>query len=208
MDFKEELRSAVDISKTVGEYVRLKKSGPQRYLGLCPFHTEKTPSFHRNVAHQYYKCFGCGEGGDVFNFVMKIEGISFYEALATAGGTQWHPHAQTFAGGRTRTPGSARPCSRCTRSRRPLPGQPEIVHGRGGPGVLVKRGLSQEPSSSLASDMRNASGRTLLRIFEQRGITPAQIGESGLVRQRDDGSFYDLFSQPASCFPSTTNPAK
>src|ERR1035441_5080347 len=81
MDFKDQLKSSVDIVNVVGEYVRLRKSGPQRYSGLCPFHTEKTPSFSVHAARQFYKCFGCGEGGDVFNFVQKIEGISFYEAL-------------------------------------------------------------------------------------------------------------------------------
>ena len=69
MDFKDQLKSSVDIVDVVGEYVRLKKSGPQRYSGLCPFHNEKTPSFSVHAARQFYKCFGCGEGGDVFSFV-------------------------------------------------------------------------------------------------------------------------------------------
>jgi len=81
MDFKDQLKSSVDIVSVVGEYVRLKKAGPQVHKGLCPFHSEKTPSFNVHAARQFYKCFGCGEGGDVFNFVQKIEGITFYEAL-------------------------------------------------------------------------------------------------------------------------------
>src|SRR5204863_6403431 len=51
------------------------------YMGLCPFHTEKSPSFTVHATHQFYKCFSCGKGGDVLKFVMEIEGISFYEAL-------------------------------------------------------------------------------------------------------------------------------
>jgi len=63
MDFVEQLKSSVDIVKTVGEYVRLKRAGSTpRYMGLCPFHTEKTPSFSVHGSHQYYKCFGCGLG--------------------------------------------------------------------------------------------------------------------------------------------------
>src|SRR5439155_14018916 len=81
MDFKDQLKSAVDISSVVGEYVRLKKSGTQRYVGLCPFHNEKSPSFTVHAVLQFYKCFSCGVGGDVLDFVMKIEGITFYEAL-------------------------------------------------------------------------------------------------------------------------------
>ena len=82
MDFVEQLKSSVDIVKVIGEYVRLKRvgSGP-RYMGLCPFHTEKTPSFSVHQAHQFYKCFGCGAGGDVLKFVMEVERLSFYEAL-------------------------------------------------------------------------------------------------------------------------------
>ena len=59
MDFVEQLKSAVDIVTVVGEYVRLRKSSSSRYMGLCPFHSEKTPSFSVNVSHQRYYCFGC-----------------------------------------------------------------------------------------------------------------------------------------------------
>ena len=82
MDFVEQLKSSVDIVKTIGEYVRLKRMGSTgRYTGLCPFHSEKTPSFSVHAGHQFYKCFGCGAGGDVLKFVMEIERISFFEAL-------------------------------------------------------------------------------------------------------------------------------
>src|SRR3974390_1921737 len=81
MDFAEQVKGAVDIVSVVGEHVRLKKSGAYRYMGLCPFHNEKTPSFTVHTTHQFYKCFSCGAGGDVFKFVMEIEGLSFYEAL-------------------------------------------------------------------------------------------------------------------------------
>ena len=79
-EFVEQLKSSVDIVKVIGEYVRLRKAGAH-VLGLCPFHNEKTPSFSVHAVHQFYKCFGCGAGGDVLKFVMEIEGISFYEAL-------------------------------------------------------------------------------------------------------------------------------
>ena len=81
MDFVEQLKSSVDIVSVVGEYVRLRRSGANRYMGLCPFHNEKSPSFTVHVVHQFYKCFSCGAAGDVFKFVMEKEGLSFYEAL-------------------------------------------------------------------------------------------------------------------------------
>lgn len=77
---KEEIRVAADIVEVVGDYVKLKKSG-SGFAGLCPFHDEKTPSFHVTPRLGIYKCFGCGESGDVFSFVMKMEGISFPESL-------------------------------------------------------------------------------------------------------------------------------
>jgi CHC2-type zinc finger protein len=75
------VRDASDIIKVVAEYVRLRKAGGAgRFVGLCPFHQEKTPSFNVNYRRQFYKCFGCGAGGDVFKFVMAIEGLSFVRA--------------------------------------------------------------------------------------------------------------------------------
>lgn len=79
-DKKEEIRHTADIVEVVGDYVKLKKSG-SGFVGLCPFHNEKTPSFHVTPSMGIYKCFGCGAGGDVFNFVMEMEGISFPESL-------------------------------------------------------------------------------------------------------------------------------
>ena len=80
-NFKETLKQQADIVRIVGEYVRLKKAGAQNFSGLCPFHSEKTPSFSVHATRQFYHCFGCGASGDVFSFVQKIENISFPEAV-------------------------------------------------------------------------------------------------------------------------------
>jgi DNA primase len=74
------VRAAVDLVDVVSEYVQLRKSG-RALLGLCPFHSEKTPSFNVNAERQFFHCFGCGAGGDVFSFLMKIEQLTFPEAL-------------------------------------------------------------------------------------------------------------------------------
>src|SRR5947209_136632 len=80
-DFAQNLKLQADIVRVVGDYVSLKKSGAQNYSGLCPFHKEKTPSFSVHATKQFYYCFGCGEKGDVFKFVQKIENVTFPEAV-------------------------------------------------------------------------------------------------------------------------------
>ena len=80
-NFKEALKQQADIVRIVGDYVKLKKTGAQNFAGLCPFHNEKTPSFHVHATRQYYHCFGCHASGDVFSFVQKIENITFPEAV-------------------------------------------------------------------------------------------------------------------------------
>jgi DNA primase len=80
-DFKETVKQQADIVRIVGEYIKLKKAGAQNYAGLCPFQGEKTASFSVHATRQFYHCFGCGVSGDVFSFVMKIENISFPEAV-------------------------------------------------------------------------------------------------------------------------------
>ncbi len=78
--FAEKVKQQADIVRVMGEYVQLKKAG-QNFRGLCPFHSEKTPSFNVHATKQIYHCFGCGKGGDVFNFVMEMEKCAFPEAI-------------------------------------------------------------------------------------------------------------------------------
>ncbi len=80
-DFAYTVKQQADIVRIVGDYVKLKKAGAQNYAGLCPFHQEKTPSFGVHATRQFYHCFGCGASGDVFNFIQKIENITFPEAV-------------------------------------------------------------------------------------------------------------------------------
>src|SRR5437764_499366 len=80
-DFAYTLKQQADIARVVGDYVKLKKAGAQNFSGLCPFHSEKTPSFSVHVTRQFFHCFGCGASGDVFSFVQKIENITFPEAV-------------------------------------------------------------------------------------------------------------------------------
>jgi DNA primase len=76
----DQVRTTIDIVDVISDYVNLNKKGKE-YFGLCPFHQEKTPSFSVNQEKQVYNCFGCGSGGNVFSFLMQLEGLSFFETL-------------------------------------------------------------------------------------------------------------------------------
>jgi DNA primase len=85
-DSRERVRDAVDFAELVGARTELRQAGPRRMTGLCPFHDERTPSFGIDPVEKLYHCFGCGEGGDVFKFVMETEGLDFTSALESLAG--------------------------------------------------------------------------------------------------------------------------
>ena len=85
-DSRERVRDAVDFAELVGARTELRQAGPRRLTGLCPFHDERTPSFGIDPVEKLYHCFGCGEGGDVFKFVMETEGLDFASALESLAG--------------------------------------------------------------------------------------------------------------------------
>ena len=93
-DLVEEIRSRNDIVDIVSSRIKLQKKGSS-YFGLCPFHNEKSPSFSVSPNKQMFYCFGCGEGGNVFSFLMKYDNLTFSEALkelADRSGIELHPH--------------------------------------------------------------------------------------------------------------------
>jgi len=79
--FAQDLKQQADIVRIIADYVQLKKAGAQNFIGLCPFHKEKSPSFSVHATRQFFHCFGCSASGDVFTFVQKIESITFPEAV-------------------------------------------------------------------------------------------------------------------------------
>jgi DNA primase len=193
MDFAEQVKGAVDIVSVVGEHVRLRKAGAHSYKGLCPFHTEKTPSFNVHATHQFYKCFSCGASGDVFKFVMEIEGLSFYEALkslAERNGIPM-PKRSQYADEDSRLRGALMAMHELAQEnfRANLEGPAgEIARA-----YLAKRGLSRDTIDQFGLGYSDRSGRALLRLFDERGFAAALVDQSGLVGKRDDGSRYDRF---------------
>ena len=85
MDAKDEIKQRINIAELISEYLELKPAGSGSFKALCPFHGEKSPSFHISVPKEIWHCFGCAKGGDVFSFVMEMEGMSFPEAMRFLG---------------------------------------------------------------------------------------------------------------------------
>src|SRR6202047_3407058 len=91
------IRERVRIEDVVGDYVQLRRAGADSLKGLCPFHDEKSPSFHVRPNHGHFHCFGCGEGGDVYAFVQKVEHITFVEAVERLADRIGYPSTYTGA---------------------------------------------------------------------------------------------------------------
>jgi DNA primase len=195
MDFAAQVKNSVDIVKTIGEYVRLKKSGAgPRYVGLCPFHSEKTPSFSVHGGHQFFYCFGCQEKGDVFSFVMKIEGLDFAAALKLIAERNGIPIPR-------RTPAS----SREEQARSALAEMYKIAEalfrenllspaGAEARAYLAKRGVDARAIERFGLGFSDPSGQQLLRRLESEGFPRDLLESSGLVRARENSpGFYDYF---------------
>src|ERR1700736_483707 len=195
MEFVEQLKSSIDIVKGAGEYVRLKRVGAAgRYVGLCPFHQEKTPSFNVNQTRQFYKCFGCGVGGDAIKFVEEIEGLSFWETvkmLAERYGIPM-PKRSDYSDADSKLRGALMEMH--TVAARLF--QENLRGPQGGDArtYLLKRGVSQDVIDTFEIGYAEPSGQSLMRRFAERPFSTEQLEASGLVRKRNEGSgYYDSF---------------
>ena len=193
MSFVEQLKSNLDIVEVVSQYVRLKRQGAgSSYTGLCPFHTEKSPSFNVHATHQFYKCFGCDAKGDLINFVMEIEGLTFVEALKLLSERYGIPMPQRQ---RLDDPDA--------QLRETLLEMHEIaarvfednLHGPAGADArryLLSRGVSIESAREFRIGLAEPRGQQLVARLQKYG--PDSLEKSGLVGKRQDESgFYDRF---------------
>ena len=196
MDFAEQLKSSIDIVKVAGEYVRLKRVGATgRYVGLCPFHQEKTPSFNVNQTRQFYKCFGCGVGGDVIKFVQEIEGLSFWESvkmLAERYGIPM-PKRSDYSDAESKLRGALMEMHAI--AARLFQENLRGPAGRGGAGVSRQaRRVRQEVIDTFELGYAEPSGQALTRKLSERNFSAEQMEASGLVRKRNEGAgYYDNF---------------
>ncbi len=195
MDFVEQVKSSVDIVSVVGEYVRLRRQGSSgRYVGLCPFHSEKTPSFHVDGSKQAFYCFGCQKGGDVFNFVMEIEALTFFEALRSIAERHGIPMPRRASYSDEETKRKSWLYQMHEIAARVFRNHLLSAAGAEARAYLERRGVSAETAEEFGLGLSDRSGQTLVRRFEQEGIPLEVMEASGLVLKRQDGSgYYDRF---------------
>jgi len=190
-----EIRERAVILEVISDYVALKKSGVN-YLGLCPFHSEKTPSFNVNTAKGIYHCFGCGVGGDAISFIMRMEGLSF-------------PEAVKFLARRIGVVIPERPLhaaeKRLRDEREVLYEVHEIaakfyedllqdgVSGSACRHYLENRGVDLETARAYGLGFAPESWDALTRFLERKKFPLAEAEKVGLVRCRERGGYYDGF---------------
>jgi DNA primase len=193
MDFAVQLKSQLDIVDVIGQYVRLKRNGGSPNLvGLCPFHTEKSPSFNVHSTQQFYKCFGCDAKGDLFNFVMEIEGLSFWEAIKLLSERYGIPLPQRrnendpVAQMREALFEMNETATRTFEDNLHSPQGAEVRR------YLERRGLSANTIRDFRLGFADPRGSQLFQRLQKFG--PELLGDSGLVAKRQDGSgFFDRF---------------
>lgn len=189
----EEVRSRSDIVSVIGRYVRLKRAG-SGYTGLCPFHNEKTPSFHVNPARQMYKCFGCGVGGNVLTFVMEYENLTFPEAmemLAQEAGIELPKQEMTA---QQKQQESLRQTLLEINKKAARYYFALLKSPRGKPGYdyLTGRGLSDETILHFGLGYAGQGGGELYQYIKKEGYSDSVLKETGLFKMDERGA-YDKF---------------
>jgi DNA primase len=193
--FIDEVRSAADLVAVAQDYVSLRKAGTS-YKGLCPFHAEKTPSFHVNPDRGFFHCFGCGAGGDVFKFIELTEKVGFQDAVRQLA-QRFGVAIPELEPGESRQEDAAEREALLTihevaatwfQEQLASPaGEPVREYLRG------PRGLTDDTVAKLGLGWAPPGRDALRQRLEQQGFTPALIARSGLVSTRDDGSVVDRF---------------
>jgi DNA primase len=192
------LRDSADIVEVVNGYTQLKKSGGQRFTGLCPFHSEKTPSFQVNAATGLHHCFGCGVGGNIYQFIMQVENLPFPEAvewLARKMNFELHyeemrPGEEKLQGLRSRLIQANAEAARFFH--KALTDSPDALQARQ---YLEGRGFGKEVAERW--QIGYAPGRdALCKHLLSKGFTQDEIVKADLGRKSErDGSLFDFFRQ-------------
>lgn len=191
-----DIRERIDIVDVVGSYLPLKRSGAN-HTGLCPFHAEKTPSFNVNAPRQIFHCFGCGVGGNVFSFLMKIEGLSFPEAVRRLG-----ERVGIEVEEETLSPEEQRRRDELELLGRINGVAAEFYHkillddpeGAAGRRYLRERGYDGEIARQFQLGFAPARWDGLTRHLAEKGFAPELVRDKlGLIRAGNEGREYDLF---------------
>ncbi len=186
--FIQDLLARVDIVDLIGRYVALKKAG-QNYVGLCPFHGEKTPSFTVSPSKQFFHCFGCGAHGSAIGFLMDHRGLAYVEAireLAQQVGMQVPEDGTRDHDGATRSRGLTEVLQRaCDYYRRKLRDTPAAIE------YLKRRGLTGQTAARFALGYSPDAWQPLREAFDS--YEDPKLVEAGLVIVGDEGRRYDRF---------------
>jgi len=191
-----EVRERAPILQVISDYMSLRKSGAN-YQGICPFHGEKTPSFNVNPARGIFHCFGCGAGGNAVDFVMRMEGLSF-------------PQAVKFLAKKVGVDIPERPLTRDEKKKVDEQEQAYLINelacefyrrvlesdeaGAAGRSYLERRGVDRETAATYRMGFAPAGWDNLAKYLQRKGIAPDQAEKLGLLRKREgkDG-YYDTF---------------
>ena len=193
------VRERARIDEVVSDYVTLKNAGGGSMKGLCPFHDEKSPSFHVTPARNFYHCFGCQAGGDVIKFLQEMDGLGFAEAverLADRYGIQLRYQEST--------PGSGSPAPRRDSQLRPRLIEAhklaaafyvdKLASSEAAPGrqFLSERGFDKDAAETFGIGFAPRDGDALYRYLRQKGFTDSEVVTAGLVAA-GQRSHYDRF---------------
>ena len=194
-NFKEQVKSAVDMVDVISGYVSLKKRG-QNYWGCCPFHGEKTPSFSVNPGKSMFYCFGCHEGGDIFKFIMKIENCGFMDALKLLAGRYGIPvpeRQKTAAEIAREKQRNGIYDANALASRFFQACLLRTAYGKPALAYLAGRGITQEIIERFTIGYALDNFTALVSSLGRRGCQPELLVQAGLVAEGGRSGFYDKF---------------
>jgi len=186
-DYIDELHEKVDIVSIISQYVKLKKRG-RNYVGLCPFHEEKTPSFVVSPEKQIFHCFGCGASGDVIKFLMKIDGMDFKEAITILAQDTGMP-LPTFSGKKTDK-------TEKDNLREAVQAASNFFHEQITKDVLLylkQRGVTKESIEKFQIGYAPQNGDKLIAAMKKKDISQNSLLGAGILKKMDDGKIKSYF---------------
>lgn len=191
------IRQSVDIVDVISDYVQLKKQG-RNYFGLCPFHGENTPSFSVSPDKQLYHCFGCGAGGNVFSFLMEVEGLSFLESVIKLA-ERANIDLQIEASDVSKEKSIPKEFQQMMEAHELLR---KFYHhllvntkdGQHALEYLLSRGFTRESIEKFQIGYSLNSWDFVYKFLTKRGFSPSLLEKAGLIIKRENnGSYFDRF---------------